>query len=335
MLSSSLGGSCGCRALFLYHWFSGDFREAAVTSAELPEEFVKWFLFVAGSANPWTLLKVDLHLLCGNDAKWNHCSKWFHSPGLSLYLREWDGMLTRFLFIRFNLYLPSGAHFCLFSSLSTFSRRWADKGYLGAGEIPCVQTQKSPCCHPERCLTCSFFRTRCVCLSHPQCLSTTKWKQTQKRWDSSHPWVLLLLICGSSIQTLHSSSSSKALFSARIDGELLVRRSLLVSKWWSQQRCSLWHSCIPPACSSPGLGKIYLSPGNPAAGRPQGVLSLFSPCSAWGWCLFLLAVTGLSSPPWGRTTLLAQVALPMMRVWTEHGTHFDILLVLLRKHFPF
>lgn len=73
-------------------------------------------------------------------------------------------MLTRFLFIRFNLYLPLGAHLCLFSSLSTFSRRWADKGYLGAGEIPCVQTQKSPCCHPERCLTCSFFRNK-VCVS--------------------------------------------------------------------------------------------------------------------------------------------------------------------------
>lgn len=36
-------------------------------------------------------------------------------------------------------------------------------GCLGVGEVPCVQTQKSPCCHPERCLTCSCFRTRCVC----------------------------------------------------------------------------------------------------------------------------------------------------------------------------
>lgn len=177
---SSLGGSCGCRALFLYYWFSGDFREAAVTSAEVPKEFVKWFLFVAGTANPWTLPKVELHLLCGNDAKWNHCCKWFHSPGLSLFLKGWNGMLAIFLFIYFNLYFPSGAHLC------PFSRKWADKEWLFGW------WGRALCANPEEPLLSSRevfnIRTRCVCVSHPQSF----WKQTQERWDSSHPWVLLL-----------------------------------------------------------------------------------------------------------------------------------------------
>lgn len=36
-------------------------------------QLLKWLIFVADSANPWTVPKVDLHLLYGNYAEWNHC----------------------------------------------------------------------------------------------------------------------------------------------------------------------------------------------------------------------------------------------------------------------
>lgn len=179
-----------------------------------------------------------------------------------------------------------------------------------------------------------FQNKGCVCVSHPQCLSTTKWKQTQERWDSSHPWVLLLLICGSSIQTLHFSSASKALFSARKNGELLVRRSLLVTKWWSQQRCSLWHSCIPQLAALQGWGGFLWAlvtlqqEGHRSSLTVPSLLCL-------GLVPFPLGTDCSEFTPWGRTALLAQVALPMMWIWTDHGTHSDILLELLRKHFPF
>lgn len=95
-------------------------------------------------------------------------------------------MLSRFLFICFNLYFPSGAHLC------TFSRRWADKEWLfGCWGSSLYANTEEPLLSSREMFNMFLFQNK-VCVSHPQCLSTTKWKQTEERWDSSHPWVLLL-----------------------------------------------------------------------------------------------------------------------------------------------
>lgn len=181
------------------YWL-GDFREAAEESFQLRCQESLWSGFFL-----WLVLLILEHC-----QKWTYtCSvemmpneitairelalQWADSSGLSLYLKEWNGMLTRFLFIYFNLYLPSGAHLCLFSSLRTFSRRWADNEWLFGcwGSSLCANTEE-PLLSSREMFNMFLFQNK-VCVSHSQCLSTTKWKQTHERWDSSHPWVLLLL----------------------------------------------------------------------------------------------------------------------------------------------
>lgn len=143
-------------------------------------------------------------------------------------------------------------------------------GSLGVGEVPC--------CHPERCLTCSCFRIRCVC-HIPSAFPPPNGNKPTK--DEIHH-IPESCCCPSdtpypSIQTARSSSASRALFSARINGELLVRRSLLVTKSWSQQRCILWHKCVSQPAALPGWGGFIwaLVTLQQEGHRAAGVLSLF------------------------------------------------------------
>lgn len=171
-----------------------------------------------------------------------------------------------------------------------------------------------------------------VCVSHPKCLLTSKWKQTHKRWDSSHPWVLLLPFWHS-LQSPSVAPPSKLFIPHRPlklcfqRGELLVRRSLLVTQSWSQQRCSLWHRCVPQLAALQGWrGFIWaLVTLHQEGHRAAGVPSLF--------CLRLVpqtsSQTGLSLPPPGEKQLFFLRKL-------FHDVSLDSPSdSLWHKHFPF
>lgn len=147
---------------------------------------------MADSANPLTVPKVGLHLFYGNYTKWHHCC-WRELALRALFACERMESSLDFYYYFFLSYIYPQELFyaCLipkdFLLLSMcITRGWANNEQLGVGEVPCVQTRNSHWCHPERCLTSSCLRTRCV-YRKPQHLSITKWKQTHKRLNSSCP----------------------------------------------------------------------------------------------------------------------------------------------------
>lgn len=246
-----------------------------------------------------------------------------------------------------DFYLFILTYICPQELISAYSHPWGlspgggqtMNGCLGVGEVPCVQTQKSPCCHPERCLTCSCFRTRCVCHTASAFPPPNGNKPTE---DETHHIPESCCCCPS------DTPDRAHLWLLRPNCSFLIGLESFVfsrDKWGTACREIFAGAQIMITAEMPPMAQVYppnLQPSRagedlsepwwPFTRKATG-LQLFSHCSVWGWHLFLSAVTGLSLPPWGRTTL--QVALPMMWVGADHLTHFDILFALLRKRFPF